>query len=109
MFLENRYELNGNRIGRKDISGKEIVYEYDHLDRMSKVVDNGHESVIALGSYDWTIPGTGVNSVSSTITIALAQAIYDSIMKESKKSKNKKVGQISIDSMSSPYKPSYGY
>lgn len=63
----------------------------------------------ALGSYDWTIPGTGVNSVSSTITIALAQAIYDSIMKESKKSKNKKVGQISIDSMSSPYKPSYGY
>ena len=58
MLLENRYDLNGNRIGRKDISGKETVYEYDHLDRMSKVVDNGHESVIALGSYDWTIPGT---------------------------------------------------
>ena len=46
MLLENRYDLNGNRIGRKDISGKETVYEYDHLDRMSKVVDNGHESVI---------------------------------------------------------------
>ena len=46
MLLENRYDLNGNRIGRKDIAGKETVYEYDHLDRMSKVVDNGHESVI---------------------------------------------------------------
>ena len=44
-LLENTYDLNGNRVGLKDYSGKETVYTYDALDRISKVTDNGHELI----------------------------------------------------------------
>ena len=54
-LLENTYDLNGNRVGLKDYSGKETVYTYDALDRISKVTDNGHELIDYLYNDDGTL------------------------------------------------------
>lgn len=65
-LLENTYDLNGNRVGLKDYSGKETVYTYDALDRISKVTDNGHELIDYLYNDDGTLKKmvTGGNIVT---------------------------------------------
>lgn len=61
-----RLHLNGNRVGLKDYSGKETVYTYDALDRISKVTDNGHELIDYLYNDDGTLKKmvTGGNIVT---------------------------------------------